>query len=197
MSTVLLSAQPASSTAADPVQFAARSSLRTRRAVVAEPGVLGEQELDRLYAEAALAPAAHPSRYIQSCLAVDFRTANEDAHFGPQATLRAQLPEPAPWVQAMVAAILESMSGARPPQQFARLMTRDLYGALTRRHAVAYRRSGAAGHHSSVLKVSICEPADGVAEASVVVHHESRIRAIALRISGVDGRWLITAFEVG
>ncbi len=197
MSTVLLSARPAPSRGTEPVPAAARSSLRARPAVVAEPGVVGEAELDRLYAEAALTSPGPLSGYVQSCLAVDFRTSNEDAYFGPQATRRVQLPDPAPWVRAMVDAILESMSGARPPQQFTRSMTRDLYAALSRRHAVAKRRSGAGGHRSRVLKVGICEPADGVAEASVVVHHEGRVRAIALRISGVDGRWLITAFEVG
>ena len=63
------------------------TALRTRPAVVAEPGVLSESELDRLYAEAALAHPSRTSRYVQACLAVDFRTANEDAFFGPQATL--------------------------------------------------------------------------------------------------------------
>lgn len=173
------------------------TALRTRPAVVAEPGVLSESELDRLYAEAALAHPSRTSRYVQACLAVDFRTANEDAFFGPQATLASQLPDPAAWIRAMVAALLESMSGARPPHQFARSMTRDLYEALCRRHAVAQRRGAAIGQHSRVRKVSVCLPADGVAEASVVVHHAGRVRAIALRISGVDGRWLITAFELG
>ncbi|MBO1755581.1 Rv3235 family protein [Allobranchiibius sp. CTAmp26] len=170
--------------------------LRIRPAVDVEPGVLSEAELDRLYAEAA-GTGRGGRRYVQSCLAVDFRTANEDTYFGPQATLRAQLPEPVAWVRAMTAALLESMTGARPPQQFAQSMTNDLYDALTRRHAVARRRGAVGVRRSLIRKVATCEPADGVVEASVVVHHEGRVRAIALRISGVDGRWLITAFEMG
>ena len=170
--------------------------LHIRPAVDVEPGVLREDEIDRLYAEAS-GGAPGVRRYVQSCLAVDFRTANEDVYFGPQATLRAQLPEPAAWVRAMTAALLESMSGIRAPQQFARSMTNDLYDALCRRHAVALRRGAGGVRRSVVRRVAICEPADGVVEASIVVHHEGRVRAIALRISGVDGRWLITAFEVG
>lgn len=197
MSTTLLPARATHAARVTPRGGSPAASLGARRAVVAEPGVLSEPELDRLYAEAALAHPPRMSGYVQSCLAVDFRTANEDAYFGPQATLTSQLPEPAGWVRAMVAALLESMSGARAPQQFARSMTRDLYEALCRRHAVAHRRGAATGQHSWVRKVTVCQPADGVAEASVVVHHAGRVRAIALRISGVDGRWLITAFELG
>ncbi|MBO1765663.1 Rv3235 family protein [Allobranchiibius sp. GilTou38] len=170
--------------------------LRIRPAVDVEPGVLSEGELDRLYADAA-GIGRGGRRYVQSCLAVDFRSANEDSYFGPQATLRTQLPEPVAWVRAMTAALLESMTGSRPPQQFARSMTTDLYSALCRRHAVARRRGAVGARRSVIRKIATCEPADGVVEASVVVHHEGRVRAIAVRISGVDGRWLITAFELG
>lgn len=93
--------------------------------------------------------------------------------------------------------MLESLAGSRAPQQFARSRTTDLYDALSRRHAVALRRGSRPMHRSLVRKVAICEPVDGVAEASIVVHHEGRVRAIAMRLSGVDGRWLITAFEMG
>ncbi|MFC6714722.1 Rv3235 family protein [Branchiibius cervicis] len=42
-----------------------------------------------------------------------------------------------------------------------------------------------------------CEPADGVAEVCLVVQHEGRVRAVAARLSGVDGRWLVTALQIG
>ncbi|MDQ2851924.1 MAG: Rv3235 family protein [Actinomycetota bacterium] len=173
--------------------------LRIRPACDVEPGVLDEHELDRLYAQAASGAddARHPAQYVQSCLAVDFRSTEQDAHFGPQATLTSVLPEPRAWVGAITTAILESLAGRRAPTQFARCMTTEIYGVITRRHAVAQRRGAVAHHRSFVRKVAVCEPADGVIEASVVVHHEGRVRAIALRVSGVDGRWLITAFEMG
>jgi hypothetical protein len=30
-----------------------------------------------------------------------------------------------------------------------------------------------------------------------LVRHQGRYRAVALQVSGVDGRWVITALEVG
>src|SRR5699024_10785455 len=40
-------------------------------------------------------------------------------------------------------------------------------------------------------------PADDVAEASVVLADGSRVRALALRLVGRDGRWLLDAFQIG
>ena len=37
----------------------------------------------------------------------------------------------------------------------------------------------------------------GVCEIAAVVWTDGRVRALALRMSGVDGRWLITAWELG
>lgn len=171
--------------------------LRIRPARDVEPGVLDEAELDRLYLLAVSCPDGAVPRYVQSCLAVDFRVTETDSHFGPQATLRSALPEPKAWARAIATAILESLAGRRPPTQFARAMTTEVYDAIARRHAVALRRGSNTTQRSIVRKVAICEPADGVAELSIVVHHDGRVRAIAVRMSGVDGRWLITAFEMG
>ena len=46
-------------------------------------------------------------------------------------------------------------------------------------------------------RVRVCEPADGVAEAAVVVHHGDRVRAVALRLVGQDGKWRVSALQVG
>jgi hypothetical protein len=47
------------------------------------------------------------------------------------------------------------------------------------------------------MNVRVCEPADGVAEVSAVFRRADRVRAIAFRIQGVDGRWRITALQLG
>lgn len=184
------------SPATAPARFAVRP-LRIRPAHDVEPGILDEAELDHLYALAAHQLDTTTPRYVQSCLAVDFRDADQDNHFGPQATVRSILPDPNGWARAITVAVLESLAGRRPPAQFARAMTVEVYDVIARRHAVALRRGGTATQRSMVRRVAICEPADGVAEASIVVHHDGRVRALALRMSGVDGRWLITAFEMG
>jgi hypothetical protein len=65
---------------------------------------------------------------------------------------------------------------------------------------------------ASVRSVRVCEPADGVAEVSAVVvgleavaatkgrtgaAGRRRCRAVALRLEGVDGRWMMTALTMG
>ena len=48
-----------------------------------------------------------------------------------------------------------------------------------------------------VRSVRVCEPADGVAEACAVVLDGGRVRALAMRLVGMDGRWRIEALQVG
>nr|WP_162529402.1 Rv3235 family protein [Segeticoccus rhizosphaerae] len=45
--------------------------------------------------------------------------------------------------------------------------------------------------------VHLCQPVDGVVEACAVVLDGGRVRAMALRMSGVDHRWLVTALQLG
>jgi hypothetical protein len=47
------------------------------------------------------------------------------------------------------------------------------------------------------MKVHFCEPADGIAEASVIFALDHRVRAVAMRLEGLDGRWMTTSFIVG
>jgi hypothetical protein len=39
-------------------------------------------------------------------------------------------------------------------------------------------------------------PADGVVEATVLVHGRARTRAVAIRLEGLDSRWRATALHV-
>ena len=54
-----------------------------------------------------------------------------------------------------------------------------------------------AGRRAVVRSVRVCEPADGVAEASAVVVDGGRVRAVAFRMVGLDGRWRVEALQVG
>ena len=47
-----------------------------------------------------------------------------------------------------------------------------------------------------LVSVRVCEPADGVAEVSVAFRRAERVRALAFRIQGVDGRWRMTALQL-
>lgn len=135
--------------------------------------------------------------FVQSMLAIDFREVGEDPLFGPQATKRRDLPEPAAWTRQIMGAVLECLVGARPVGQLARWLDSGPRELVTRHHRRAQRRGARPLTRSTILKVHVCEPADGVAEACLVVQHEGRVRAIAARLSGVDGRWLVTALQIG
>ncbi len=41
------------------------------------------------------------------------------------------------------------------------------------------------------------QPTDGVAEVAAVFRTAERVRAMAFRIQGIDGRWRITHLQIG
>jgi hypothetical protein len=129
-------------------------------------------------------PALRPSVAVQS--------------FGPRPTPTRELPDPQAWTRQLVQAMVEVLSGVRPPAQLARWTSPDVYAGLQRRitgHGPAARTGW--GRRSVVRSVHVCEPADGVVEASAVLVGSERVRAIALRLEGVDGRWRMTAVQLG
>ncbi len=140
--------------------------------------------------------------YVQDALAVDFACASDEQVFGPQRTTRSDLPEPAAWAGRMAHALLEVMTGLRPAPQVVRWTTPEVYAVVARRGARAARHSAQARvpnvrQRVVVRRVRVCEPADGVCEAAVVVLHGDRVRAVALRLVGQDGKWRVSALQVG
>lgn len=140
--------------------------------------------------------------YIQDALAVDFAAASDEQVFGPQRTVSADLPDPARWSAQITHALLEVMTGIRPATQVLRWTTPEVYAVLARRNArvarrIAEGRAPRTRQRLAVLRVRVCEPVDGVAEAAVVVRHGPRVRAVAIRLVGQDGKWRVSALQVG
>jgi hypothetical protein len=143
------------------------------------------------------------SPFIQGTLAISFK-ADYDAvadpqdqrYFGPQRSFSGDLPDPKEWVTAMTQALVEVMSGARPAPQVIRWTTPEVYAAVARRNAVSGRRT-VVTRQAIVRRVRICQPVDGVVEACAVVVDNGRVRALAMRLIGVDGRWVVSALQVG
>lgn len=109
-----------------------------------------------------------------------------DPHFGRRMTGREHLPEPHAWAARFSQAALEIMSGRRTPMQLMRWSNRHVYAQLT-------YRAGAIEGKVNIRRVRICEPMDGIAEATVIANFNERAHAMALRFEGLDGRWLCTA----
>jgi hypothetical protein len=144
-----------------------------------------------------------PSPYIQDALAVDFTTLTDEQLFGAQATRRDDLPDPQEWGAHIAQALVEVMSGSRPAPQLLRWTVPEVYAVVARRAVVSARRAGTLRRsrddvrRTVVRRVRVCEPADGVAEVSAVVVDGNRVRAVAFRMVGLDGRWRVEALQVG
>lgn len=138
--------------------------------------------------------------YVQGELAVDFGSTGEsgrsDGFFEPQPTASSELPDAARYADRLVRLVLETMDGTRPSRQLHHWVEPSIHERLTAAGVLARRRRVRPRPHR-VLAVRVCEPVDGVAEVAVVVRTGGRTRAMALRLAGLDGRWLLTALEIG
>jgi hypothetical protein len=160
--------------------------------------------------------------YVQGSLALDL--VPDEVLFGQQSTPASELPDPAEWAHRIGLAVAEALVGVRPPTQLVRWTTPEVYAVIQRRATVVARRALAASAQPSrsrlqasrtagagmaagspvpaarprilVRRVHVCTPTDGVAEASVVLQDGSRVRAMALRLTGFDGRWRVEALQV-
>lgn len=142
--------------------------------------------------------APDPSvRYVQDALALPFTHDDDETWFEPQPTATVELPDPQVFATRIAQALVEVLAGARPAPQVVRWTSAEVYAVLARRSLVAARRGLGAGRPPVVRRVLVCQPADGVIEASAVILHPDRVRAMALRLVGLDGRWVVTELQVG
>ncbi len=108
---------------------------------------------------------------------------------------------PASTARALGLCIAEVLTGAREVDSIARWITDDVHRHLQQRAALAARARSTARRSRGrpVLRVGsvvVCRPAQGVAEATVVVHTRSHARAVAIRLEERHGRWRATAVGV-
>lgn len=143
--------------------------------------------------------AGRHTPYVQDALAVDFAAANDEQAFGPQVTPASDLPDAREWAAHIAQGLVEVMHGVRPPSQVMRWTSPEVYAVVARRGSRAARRQSArpSAHRTRVIRVHLCEPAPHVVEASVVLVDGERVRALALRLTGRDRRWVVEALQVG
>lgn len=90
------------------------------------------------------------------------------------------------------------MLGAhRPVSQLVRWTTTDVYARLARGSQAVGNRHARRGRRPVVRSVHVTEDRDGLAEVAAVVVVGERVRALAFRMVGRDGRWVIDDLVVG
>lgn len=124
-----------------------------------------------------------------------------DRFFGVQSASTLDLPDPEPMLINLARCVLEVLAGARELDQMIRWVTEDVYAVLLRREVLARRArelKGAAARRPqiAVLSTRWSSPRDGVVEGVVIVRTPVRVRAIALRLEGLDRRWRASAVSV-
>jgi hypothetical protein len=142
-----------------------------------------------------LVPLA-PLRVVPESEIEDLDGDEEDREPRRRITMRADLPDPRRFAGRLTQAIVEVVSGARPAAQLARWTSKTVYDDI-RGRLTTLARSGAPGLRrgvtGSVRSVHVTEPIDGVAEVCAVVARRGRATAVALRLEGLDGRWMCTS----
>lgn len=124
-----------------------------------------------------------------------------DDFFGHQPSSRSQLPDPEPLLINLTRCVIEVLAGARDLDQLARWVTDDVYKHLLKRVVLSARARAVTGRRAqrpsiSIGHITISEPRDGVIEAVVIVHSKVRVRAVAVRLEGLDNRWRACAINV-
>jgi len=123
---------------------------------------------------------------------------DHDPIFGPQITDRQDLPEPGPWAQRLLQAVLESLAGRRSPTQLQYWTSWGVYRDIVRvAQASGQSSAGIRGEGVTISRLRVCEPADGVAEVCAVARRDGRWHAVAARLEGIDGRWRCVCLTVG
>jgi hypothetical protein len=126
---------------------------------------------------------------------------DEQEFFGQQPTSTASLPDPRPLLENLTRCVVEILAGARELEQIARWVSDDVYRHLLKRVVISSRARQATGRKPTrpsfvIGSTTLCEPRDGVVEAVVIVRGRARVRAVALRLEGLDNRWRATAINV-
>ena len=108
-----------------------------------------------------------------------------DGEYLPKPSPLSELPPLQETVNRYVLGIVEIWGGRRQPMQLARLSHRVVYSKIT----------SMAGNYREIPKIRriyITEPIEGVAETTVTLRFNDRVRSLVLRFEGVDKRWLCT-----
>jgi hypothetical protein len=108
-----------------------------------------------------------------------------DREYLPKPSHLEELPPLQETVSRFVLGVVEIWGGRRQPMQLARMSHRTVYGKIL-------SASGTYSEIPKIRRIYIHEPIEGVAETTVTLRFQNRVRSLVLRFEGVDKRWLCT-----
>lgn len=108
-----------------------------------------------------------------------------------------QLPPPEELAHRLVQAAVDVLRGLRPASQVLRWTTPEVYSQLRQRARVECADPRTAGRRPVVRSVRTSRSGPAGVEVAAVVLDGRRARAVAVRLDGVDGRWRMTALQIG
>ena len=112
-----------------------------------------------------------------------------------------RLPDPAEILPSIATLIVEVISGARPVDHLAAIVSDQVYEKLRARQVIKARADAAAGIPKLVPKFSVTRvhtesPALGVIESVVLLSSKARTRAVTIRLEPIHSRWRATNVSV-
>ena len=107
----------------------------------------------------------------------------------PIPTASSELPDLHTWTMKFIVSVIEIWAGRRQPAQLIQTCHRVIYMELL-------RKTGSQKEIGRIRNIYQSEPLDGICESTITVRYGDRLRAVMMRLEGVDGRWLCTALEM-
>jgi hypothetical protein len=112
-----------------------------------------------------------------------------------------RLPDPHELLPSIATLIVEVISGARPVDHLAAIVSDQVYEKLRARQIIKARADAAAGIPKLVPKFSVTRvhtesPALGIIESVVLLSSRARTRAVTIRLEPIHSRWRATNVSV-
>lgn len=105
------------------------------------------------------------------------------------------LPDPDQLCGSLVLAAVEVLGGVRPLVQLTRWVTPAVLETLT--ESLHRRPPSGPERRATIRRTHLCRISATAAEASVVVHDGTRVRAAAVRLEVHRGHWRATVLQIG
>ncbi len=112
-----------------------------------------------------------------------------DPEFAPRPTSAKELPDLQTWTLRFGVSVLEIWAAKRQPAQLARWCHHTVYSELV-------KKVGSQKVVGRIRKLYQCEPLDGISESTLTIRFDDRVRSLAIRFEGIDGRWLCTSLTL-